>query len=145
MRIKISTLVKQPYTKVFEGFDQNLFIKLAPPFPPVKLLRFDGCKVDDRVALRLNFIFFKQTWESLITDYQNNAQEISFVDEGVKLPFFLKYWKHRHRVVKEGEQTQIVDDISFKTPFFLFDYLMYPALYLQFLYRKPIYRKMFSI
>jgi ligand-binding SRPBCC domain-containing protein len=144
MRIKISTLVKQPYKKVFEGFDQNLFIKLAPPFPPVKLLRFDGCKVDDRVALRLNFIFFKQTWESLITDYQNNEQEISFVDEGVKLPFFLKYWKHHHRVVKEGEQTQIVDDISFKTPFFLFDYLMYPALYLQFLYRKPIYRKVFS-
>lgn len=145
MRIKISTLVKQPYTKVFEGFDQNLFIKLAPPFPPVKLLRFDGCKVDDRVALRLNFIFFKQTWESLITDYQNNEQEISFVDEGVKLPFFLKYWKHHHRVVKEGEQTQIVDDISFKTPFFLFDYLMYPALYLQFLYRKPIYRKVFAL
>lgn len=137
-------MVKQPYKKVFEGFDQNLFIKLAPPFPPVKLLRFDGCKVDDRVALRLNFIFFKQTWESLITDYQNNEQEISFVDEGVKLPFFLKYWKHHHRVVKEGEQTQIVDDISFKTPFFLFDYLMYPALYLQFLYRKPIYRKVFS-
>ena len=145
MRIKISTLVKQPYKKVFEGFDQNLFIKLAPPFPPVKLLRFDGCKVDDRVALRLNFIFFKQIWESLITDYQNNEQEISFMDEGVKLPFFLKYWKHHHRIIKEGEQTQIVDDISFKTPFFLFDYLMYPALYLQFLYRKPIYRKIFSI
>lgn len=145
MRIKISTLVKQPYTQVFAGFDQNLFIKLAPPFPPVKLLRFDGCKVDDRVALRLNFIFFKQTWESLITDYQENQQEISFVDEGVKLPFFLKYWKHHHRVIKQGQHTSIVDDISFKTPFFLLDYLMYPVLYLQFLYRKPIYRKTFAL
>lgn len=143
MKLKITTAVQEDYRQVFAGFTQDLFLKLSPPFPPVKLLRFDGCHTNDRVALRLNFIFFKQTWESLITDFQDTEQEIYFIDEGVKLPFFLKYWKHHHRIVKSGDQTQIVDDITFKTPFLLMDYLMYPALYLQFLYRKPVYRKVF--
>lgn len=144
MKLQLTTLVQQPYKQVFNGFTQNLFVKLSPPFPPVKLLQFDGCQVNDRVRLRLNFLLFKQTWESLITDFQENTQEISFVDEGVQLPFFLKYWKHHHRIVKDGEHTKIIDDISYKTPFILFDYLMYPALYLQFLYRKPVYKKVFG-
>lgn len=143
MKLKISTTVQQNHRQVFDGFTRDLFLKLSPPFPPVKLRRFDGCHTDDRVELQLNFIFFKQTWESLITDFQDNDQEIYFIDEGVKLPFFLKYWRHHHRIVKVGDQTKIIDDITFKTPFLLTNYLMYPALYLQFLYRKPIYRKVF--
>lgn len=144
MKLKISTSVKQSYRQVFAGFNQHLFVKLAPPFPPVKLLRFDGCQVNDRVELRLHFIFFRQTWESLITDYQDNDKEISFVDEGIRLPFFLKYWRHHHRIVKDDSQTIIIDDIDFKTPFLLLNYLMYPILYWQFLYRKPVYKRFFG-
>lgn len=144
MRIRISTKVKQSYQKVFDGFTKDLFLKLNPPFPPVKLLRFDGCNKDDKVILRLNFIFFKQIWESLITDNQEKDKEIYFIDEGVKLPFFLKKWKHQH-IIQEDENggAKIVDYIQFKTPFLLSNYIFYPILYLQFLYRKPIYRKVF--
>lgn len=126
------------------GFNQNLFLKLNPPFPPVRLLRFDGCSKDDIVSLELNFLLFKQQWTSVILEDGLDEKEFYFVDAGQKLPFFLKFWKHRHRIVKAGDGARIVDDITFRSPFFLMDFLLWPVLWLQFLYRKPIYQRVFK-
>ena len=125
------------------GFNQDLFEKLNPPFPPVRLLRFDGSEKGDVVALELDFLLFKQVWESHIVEHGQTSKEWYFVDEGVKLPFFLRYWQHRHRVVQVGTHARIIDDITFKTPFLLMDYLFYPIMGLQFLYRKPVYQRVF--
>ncbi len=131
---------------VWQHFNRELFLQLAPPFPPVTLLRFDGCKVGDVVTLKLGFVFFSQIWESHIVQQETNENAIFFVDEGKKLPFFLKYWQHKHILQKtENDCTIIVDDISYKSPFWLLDYLLYPMMYLQFAYRKPIYKKFFKI
>jgi ligand-binding SRPBCC domain-containing protein len=143
MQIKIDTPVSRDYKSVMKGFDESLFLKLNPPFPPVKLLRFDGCRKGDVVALELNFLFFRQKWISLITDDGLSEDEFYFVDEGTELPFFLKYWKHRHRILRRGTTSVIVDDITFKTPFLLMDWLFKPVLWLQFAYRRPIYKKVF--
>ncbi len=144
MHIKINTLVAMDYRSVAVRFNADLFQALNPPFPPVRLLRFDGSSKGDEVHIELNFIFFKQIWKSLITENAITTQEVYFIDEGIKLPFFLTYWRHKHRIVKEGAHTIIIDDITFRTPFLLFDFILYPVLYGQFLYRKPIYRKLFS-
>lgn len=144
MNIEISTKVNQSLLKVWEGFNLELFSKLAPPFPPVKVKEFGGCLKGDKVHLELNFLLFKQDWISNIMDQKRTESEIYFIDEGTKLPFFLSYWKHKHRLVKEGEGTNIIDEITFKTPTILTDYLFYPLMYLQFLYRKPIYKKVFG-
>lgn len=144
MQIKISTKVNQSLPKVWEGFNLDLFSKLAPPFPPVVVKHFGGCMKGDKVHLELNFILFKQYWISDIIDQNASESEIYFVDKGTKLPFFLAYWQHRHRMLKDGGGTIIIDDITFKTPTILTDYLFYPLMYLQFLYRKPIYRKVFQ-
>lgn len=144
MNIQISTKVNQSLLNVWEGFNIELFSKLAPPFPPVEVKEFGGCLKGDTVHLQLNFIFFKQDWISAIVDQKQTDSEIYFIDEGTTLPFFLRYWKHRHRMLKDAENTIIIDDISFKTPSILTDYLFYPLLYLQFLYRKPIYKKVFK-
>lgn len=144
MNIKISTKVNQSLLKVWEGFNLELFSKLAPPFPPVVVKEFGGCLKGDKVHLELNFILFKQDWISDIVDQKRTESEIYFIDEGTKLPFFLKYWQHRHRLVKDDEGTLIIDDITFKTPTILTDFLFYPLMYLQFLYRKPIYKKVFK-
>lgn len=144
MKITIKTSVEQDYLQVKSGFDQSLFTKLSPPFPPVRLLRFDGSAKGDLVTLELNFIFFKQKWTSIIIDDQTNLEEFYFVDEGKELPFFLKYWQHKHRVIKQGTGSVIRDEIKYKAPFGLLTLLLYPALYLQFLYRKPIYKKIFK-
>ena len=143
-RIAIKTKVNEEYKQVFAAFDKDLFLKLNPPFPPVKLIRFDGCKKEDFVTLSLNCIFFKQEWTSQITENGQNEKEIWFVDEGIKLPFFLKKWKHRHRILRQKSGTVIIDDILYLSPYILLSYLLYPVLYPQFLYRKPIYRKIFQ-
>jgi len=144
MKITIQTAVNQSLTEVWEGFDLNLFKKLSPPFPPVEVKAFGGCLKGDKVHLQLNFLLFKQDWISDIIDQQATDSEIFFIDEGTQLPFFLSAWHHKHRLVKNGSGTNIIDEITFKTPTLLTDYLFYPLLYLQFLYRKPIYRKVFS-
>jgi ligand-binding SRPBCC domain-containing protein len=144
MHIVIKTPVKQNYKQVAEGFTEKLFLSLNPPFPPVKLLRFDGCKKGDRVSLQLNFIFFKQRWDSVITYDVLNEQEFGFIDEGEQLPFFLKTWKHHHRIKHVEHGTVIEDDIHYTAPFKLLTLLLYPVLYLQFLYRRPVYQRIFK-
>ncbi len=144
MRIVISTPVKQSRRAVAQGFNEDLFTELNPPFPPVKLLRFDGSQKGDIVSLELNFLLFKQVWESHITKDGETSKEWYFVDEGVKLPFFLTYWRHHHRVVQTGTHATIIDDITYRTPFRWLDYLFYPVMKGQFLYRKPIYKKVFG-
>lgn len=144
MYLKVITKVNQDYRSVMKGFDQKLFEKLAPPFPPVRLLRFDGSKKGDVVSIQLNFMLFQQQWTSLIVEDGFNAKEAYFIDEGIKLPFFLTYWRHWHRILKDKQHTQIIDDIHFKTPFRLLDYLIYPVMWLQFVYRKPVYKRIFK-
>lgn len=144
MNIQIKTKVPASLEKVKEGFTQDLFLSLNPPFPPVKLLQFDGCKKGDKVKLELNFIFFKQLWVSDIVDDRQDKNSWYFLDIGVQLPFFLKKWRHHHGVEKAPSGSIIIDDITFSTGTILTDILMYPLLYGQFLYRKPIYKKIFK-
>lgn len=144
MRLTIRTRVSADIPKIKEGFTSVLFLKLNPPFPPVKLLRFDGCNRGDIVHLKLNFLFFNQEWISEITDQGETEHEWYFVDEGTKLPFFLKKWRHHHRICKVSEgRSVIIDDFTYATGTIFTDLLLYPALFVQFVYRKPIYRRMF--
>lgn len=150
MHIMLKTRVNQSVPTVWAGFDRLLFERLSPAFPPVKVIRFDGCMPGDVVHLQLNFIFFRQDWVSTIVDQQTSPEEIYFIDQGTQLPFFLGYWHHKHRLLrardeKTGrEQTIIADDITFRGPFRLADYLLYPVLWLQFACRKPVYRQVFG-
>ena len=144
MKLTIRTSVGAPLATVWAGFDRALFNRLSPPFPPVKVLRFDGCQTGDMVSLELNFILFKQVWNSDIIDQKTTDDEIYFIDQGVKLPFFLKAWHHKHRLIRVGSGTVIADEITYLTPNRFFDYIMYPLLWAQFIYRKPIYRRVFN-
>ncbi len=143
MRIQIKTKVGATLEKVKKGFTKDLFLSLNPPFPPVKLKQFDGCKTGDKVVLELNFLLFKQKWISDIIDDHQDKDSWHFIDVGVELPFFLKKWKHHHGVKKASSGSVIIDDITFSTGMIITDVLMYPLLYGQFLYRKPIYKKIF--
>jgi ligand-binding SRPBCC domain-containing protein len=144
MKLCLKTNVDSPPEAVWEGFDEALFLQLAPPLPRIRLLQFDGCLRGNEVRVELNFVFFKQEWISLITEQGQNETEIWFVDEGEKLPFFLRAWRHRHRILRVGSGSQIVDEIEYRSPLWLLDVLLYPSLWLQFAYRKPIYRRVFS-
>ncbi|MGH1366304.1 MAG: SRPBCC family protein [Calditrichia bacterium] len=144
MRIRITTTVEQSVSEVFSGFTEELFLALNPPGIPVELLRFDGCIKGDEVHLKLKFPGFPQLWVSEIVDSGNSDDEIYFIDEGRTLPFFLSYWRHQHRIVRKGSGSTIIDDITFRGKFPFVSILLYPALYLQFLYRKPVYGRLFK-
>lgn len=145
MKLTLRTQVQKPLQSVWAEFDESLFRKLNPPFPPVRLLRFDGNSPGDMVSLELDFVFFRQKWTSLIVEQRKTPQEIYFVDEGRELPFFLSYWRHKHHLIQqETGGTLLSDEITYKTPFLFTDYLLYPLLWAQFAWRKPIYRKAFS-
>ncbi|MBX2842041.1 MAG: hypothetical protein KTR26_09725 [Flammeovirgaceae bacterium] len=145
MEIIIKTKVGQSVQEVWNGFNQSLLLKLNPPLPRVNIKKFDGSLKNDEVHLELDLIFFKQQWKSLITEDFQSDDEMYFIDEGTQLPFFIKYWKHKHLMQKSGDGTNIIDHIKFKTPFILMDFIFYPLLYFQFLYRKPIYKKEFKL
>ena len=141
MRLQVTTRVNQEFRRSFSRFGRDLFLQLNPPFPPVRLLRFDGMQPGDEVHLELNFLFRKEIWISVITELVETEDEIYFVDEGRQLPFMFRSWRHLHRLIRQGEQTLIVDDITYQGRIKLLDYLLYPVLKLQFLYRRPVYRR----
>jgi ligand-binding SRPBCC domain-containing protein len=144
MQILIKTLVEQSVTDVWSGFNQSLFIKLAPPFIPFQLLRFDGCRKGDEVHIELSFFVKKQTWISVITENKTTENEIYFIDEGKQLPFFLSSWRHQHIIKSADGQTAIIDKIEFQSHNPIATILLYPFLFMQFYYRKPIYKKIFT-
>jgi ligand-binding SRPBCC domain-containing protein len=144
MNIHIETLVKQDYKTVWQGFTKELFLALAPPFTPVEVLRFDGCKKGDEVHLEIQFFLFKQQWNSVITEQKETEDEIYFIDEGTKLPFFLSYWHHKHRILKQKEGALIIDEIHFESLHGFGSFSVYPALYMQFASRKAIYQDWFD-
>lgn len=144
MKIRIETPVTQDYRTVFAGFTKDLFVELTPPGIPVELLRFDGSRKGDEVHLLLKFPGFPQKWVSEITQDECTDDECYFIDEGRELPFFLKQWRHVHRIVREGDGARIIDDIEFRVPIPGMQLGVYPALYQQFRARRPIYQRIFG-
>lgn len=146
INFKITTEVEQDYETVFERFDDKLFLALKPPFLPLTLNRFDGCEVGNEVHLTLGVGILSQDWNALIIEKKETDNEIYFIDTGSKLPFFLQFWKHRHRIIRhKNGGTTIIDDITYGAPHFLFNYILYPFLYIQFWMRKSVYRKYFKL
>jgi ligand-binding SRPBCC domain-containing protein len=145
-RLYFATFIPgQSVSAIWKQFDQHLLERLNPPWVSAELVRFDGNQPGDEVHLRLNLLITKQDWISQITDNQSTAETVSFVDEGKQLPFFLKQWQHRHLIRTVSGGAEIVDDIHYSTGTFITDWLLYPALYAQFWYRQPIYRKAFNL
>ena len=95
------------------------------------------------MSLELNFGFFKQTWTSKIMEDGEEDGKWFFVDEGTELPFFLKSWTHRHVVESATAGSVIIDDITYTTGTIFTDLVMYLPMLGQFLYRKPIYKRVF--
>ena len=144
VNIKISTRVEQDYKTVFSKFDLYLFKKLKPVLTGLKVLKFDGCKKDDLVHVEINTFGWKQEWKSLITENNENENEIYFIDEGLQLPKPLKKWRHEHKIAKFIDNCIIIDNIAYSTNSFILDLLLYPVLYMAFFQRKSTYKRHFK-
>ena len=146
MRVTLQTAVMQLPTQVMAGFTRELFLALAPPFPKLRLRRFDGCRTGDRVEIELDTLVKRLPWTSLITEDGVLPDGTHyFVDEGQTLPPPLRYWRHRH-LIQPGPRggSIIVDALEYRTASRVLDVLIYPAMWAQFAWRKPIYRRWFG-
>ena len=145
MHVTLRTAVSQSPAAVMVGFTRELFVALAPPFPRLRLLRFDGCCTGDRVDIELDTLVKRLSWTSLIVDdgVQPDGTHF-FVDEGQILPPPLRFWRHRH-LIQPGPNggSVIVDALEYRTASRLLDTLIYPAMWAQFAWRRPIYRRWF--
>lgn len=144
MNIQLSTKVDGNYKDIIRQFDRKLFEALKPSLADMDIVAFTGSEKGDKVHIRFNSPI-KAEWISHITAHGENEKEAFFIDEGVKLPFPLSYWQHKHIVQKITNTTSyIIDDITFKGPNLIISWLLYPAIYMGFYPRKSIYKKYFN-
>lgn len=144
MNLVLTTTVKGNYKKVMAAFDRSLFEALKPPVGRMEIVEFTGSKKGDKVHLRFHSPI-KADWISDITEDKITDDMAYFVDVGVKLPWPLATWTHRHIVKKVDEETSmIVDDITFTASNSILSLMMYPAIFMGFYPRKRIYREYFG-
>jgi ligand-binding SRPBCC domain-containing protein len=141
MHFKISTRIATPFRQEMKGMTKERLLQLNPKFPPYEIVRFDGIYQGAEVHIVLHLAGRKEHWEYLISEVKDTEDSWSFVDESRKQPFFLRSWKHRYTICGDATYTKVTDQLEFRARFFLLDLLLYPWLYLHFLYRKPVYRK----
>lgn len=139
MKLVVKVRIAFPPETVYNYFNKDLFLALAPPLSGIKLVRFEGSRPGHYVELKMGLPFFKMTWISKITDEHISKDLIWFTDKGIKLPFFLKSWHHKHIIKANINGSEIIEDITYSTGSKLTDYLVYPLLYGQFAWRKIAY------
>jgi ligand-binding SRPBCC domain-containing protein len=111
-------------------------------------LRFDGCQRGNVVEIEMHLGPLRLArWTSLITEHGllPDGRGRYFVDEGQELPGPLRYWRHRHLMeARPDGGTDIVEDIEYRTASSVLDQAIYPMMWAQFAWRRPVYRRMFG-
>jgi len=59
-------------------------------------------------------------------------------------PFFLRSWRHEHRLEQQKDHTVLIDAIEYHAPIRLLEWILWPILWWQFRYRQPVYRRYFN-
>jgi len=145
MKLYFEAQVKSTISEIKSRFNEELFLKLKPPFMVLKLERFDGCEKGNEVHLRMGAPGMLQKWVSTITASKTDSNEWLFVDEGKTLPLPFKYWRHEHKVTKLTETTSTISDsIEYDCGNSLLNRLLWGPLWLSFSIRPSVYRKEFG-
>ena len=144
MNLVLCTPVQGNYKKVMAAFDRQLFEAIKPPIGKMEILEFTGSKKGDKVHIQFHSPA-KAEWISDIVEDEVTEERAWFVDVGVKLPWPLATWTHRHIVERVDDQnSMIIDDITFSANNFILSLLLYPAIFLGFYPRKKIYQAYFK-
>ena len=70
---------------------------------------FNGLLIEYRITIPL---FGRQRW---LTEIKHIREGISFVDEQRIGPY--KFWYHYHEVQPKGQETEIIDQVTYQLPF----------------------------
>ena len=92
---------------------RGAFERLAPPWQPVRLERFEGIRDGQRAVIKLGPKPAALAWIAEHRDYIEGRQ---FRDIQVKGPF--ARWEHTHRTIPEDDTTSVLeDDVAYRLPF----------------------------
>lgn len=127
--------------EVYRVFNYDLLWALSPPFAKPRAVLYEGNRPGHRMVFGLVTPLGTKHWAGRVTEEGHTANEIYFVDEGEQMPFGLRLWRHKHRMIRNGAGTLLRDEVRFETRNPLFTALLFPVLYAQFIYRKPRYEK----
>ena len=139
MNITLRSKVTGELTAIYTRFDDRLFRYLLPP--GAQLIEFGGSKKGDIVHLKLPLA---GEWISEITESGTSEDTCYFIDEGRKLPFPIKVWRHKHILHRAGNNTIVEDNMNFSTGNIFTDILFYPVLFFSFLPRLWQYNRYFN-
>ena len=139
INITLRSKVSGELTAICKHFDADLFRYLLPP--GAKLIDFGGSKKGDIVHLKLPLA---GEWISEITEDGATEDLCYFIDEGRKLPFLIKDWRHKHILRRQGINTIVEDNMNYSTGNIIADILFYPVLFLSFLPRVWQYKQYFK-
>lgn len=114
-RLERAQRVPGDLSAVFAFFkDPRNLETITPPWLSFRILGASDREVREgtRIAYRLRWQVFPMTWESRITEYEENR---CFADEMVRGPY--RRWYHRHlfRAVPGG--VEIRDEVDYALPF----------------------------
>ena len=142
----ISPLKGVSFQTALDHFGKDLLLYLTPKFPKATLMQYEGNQPGQQVVVEIDFILFKDTWTSTITELESSTDNWYFVDESQapNTPFFLSKWCHKHIIRQVNGQVEIVDDISFEAKFPFPNVLIGMMLKAQFAQRKPLYQAYFE-
>ena len=140
MKFTIKTLV-QGFTplEVYSIFDFELLSALSPPFVKTEALVYEGNKTGDRIAFMLHSPLGRWNWTGRITENHISENVIYFTDEGEKMPLGLTAWKHTHKLIKSDKGCTIEDRIVYQGKNHFHTVFIFPLIWSQFIYRKPLY------
>lgn len=146
MKLTLRTAVRGDHASVYAQFTKELLLKLTPPGMKLEMVRYDEpTEVGSIVHLKMSMLgVIKQEWYMHIIEKVEEKDQSWFIDEGIRLPGFLKSWQHKHLVQQEGDHAVIVDAVTYSGRNAVLSYLLYPVIWMQFAIRKPYYRKHFG-
>ncbi|MEM9137395.1 MAG: SRPBCC family protein [Cyanobacteria bacterium P01_F01_bin.42] len=108
-----SNVIQAPAKRVWEFYERpDILNLLTPPWQPVEIIRREGgLDIGAESEFRLWLGPLPIPWIAVHTacvKYQK------FVDVQKQGP--LEFWQHQHIFLDEGEQTTLIDQISFSLP-----------------------------
>ncbi|PRO66742.1 SRPBCC family protein [Alkalicoccus urumqiensis] len=107
------TEMEEPKEKVWNFFQKNDNLVAITGFPKIELEGDRTVYEGAQIVLHMNFYLFKLRWEGAIVERQEGAY---FIDEGRKLPFPFRSWRHTHAFKETAEgKTRMIDRVEFSS------------------------------
>ena len=108
-KFNYETKIDKEFEEVWTFFSTADNLAKITSFPKVRILSDPSTTPGNTIKMQFNFFIFRISWHSKIT----KKEQTYFIDEGEKLPFPFKEWKHTHKFKEDGKLTVMTDIVEY--------------------------------